>query len=156
MNNSHLAKLISKLGYAHESLVREGLIPCAELVHLYEDEDSLELELTPGVEIVFWADTKIFEMITFSYSRALNKDEPEFRSNLPTPLDKLKNQNDARILLGAPMFTKSKMDLMATELYGWDVYQLNPSLHPEAILDIQYNKKMNIENILISLMEKNV
>ncbi|RMV65764.1 hypothetical protein ALP06_200230 [Pseudomonas coronafaciens pv. atropurpurea] len=38
------------------------------------------------------------------------------------------------------MFTKSQMDLFPTELYGWDVYQLDSSLHPEAILDIQYNE----------------
>lgn len=156
MNNNYFANIISNMGSSHSTLIEKGLIPDTELVHLYEDEDTMELEIAPGVELVFYSETKRFEMITLSFKRAFNNVTPDFRAILPKPLDSVENLNDAHKELGAPMFTKSQLDLFPTELYGWDVYQLDPGLHPEALLDIQYNKEMEISNILISLMDKSV
>lgn len=156
MNNNYFANLISNMGSFHSALIDKGLIPDTELVHLYEDEDTLELEIAPGVELVFYAETKRFEMMTLSFKRAFNNVEISFKEILPKPLDRVENQTDVYKELGTPMFTKSELELFPTELYGWDVYQLDSSLHPEAILDIQYNKEMEISNIQISLMDKSV
>lgn len=156
MNNNDFANLISNLGSSHSTLIEKGLIPDKELVHLYEDEDTLELEIAPGVELVFYSETQRFEMITLSFKRAFNNVEYSFKAILPKPLDSVETQTEVHEQLGAPMFTKSQLDLFPTELYGWDVYQLDSTLHPEAILDIQYNKEMLISNIHISLMDKSV
>ncbi|KWS75360.1 bacteriocin immunity protein [Pseudomonas savastanoi pv. fraxini] len=156
MQNNNIISLIKNMGISHKALMQEGLITDIKLSHLYESEETLELEIAPGVELVFWEETLCLEMITFSFARALNKADPEFMGILPYPLGKIRNKKDVRLLLGAPMFTKSQMDLFPTELYGWDVYQLDSSLHPEAILDIQYNEDMLVSNILISLVDKNV
>ena len=156
MNNNYFANMISNMGSSHNTLIEKGLIPDTDLLHLYDDEDTMELEIAPGVELVFYSETKRFEMITLSFKRASNNVTSDFKAILPKPLDSLENQSDAHKELGVPMFTKSQLDLFPTELYGWDVYQLDPSLHPEALLDIQYNKEMEISNILISLMDKSV
>lgn len=156
MNNNDFANLISNMGSSHSVLIEKGLIPDTELVHLYEDEDTMELEIAPGVELVFYSETKRFEMITLSFKRAFNNVTADFKAILPKPLHSVENQNEVYKELGNPMFTKSQLDLFPTELYGWDVYQLDSRLHPEALLDIQYNKEMQISNILISLMDKNV
>ncbi|RMO79704.1 Bacteriocin immunity protein [Pseudomonas syringae pv. philadelphi] len=156
MQNNNIISLIKNMGMSHKALMQEGLITDTNLSHLYESEETLELEIAPGIELVFWEETLCLEMITFSFARALNKADPVFMGILPYPLDKIRNKRDARLLLGAPMFTKSQMDLFPTELYGWDVYQLDSSLHPEAILDIQYNEDMLVSNILISLVDKNI
>lgn len=154
MNNNYFANIISNMGSSHSVLVDNGIIPDTELVHLYNDEDTLELEIAPGVELVFWSETRRFEMITLVFNRPSNNVEPDFKKILPNPLNDVINRLDVHKELGAPMFTKSEMDLFPTELYGWDVYQLDAALHPEAILDIQYNKEMLISNIHISLMDK--
>lgn len=156
MNNSDFANLISNMGSCHSALIEKGLIPDTELVHLYEDEDTLELQIAPGVELVFYSETQRFEMITLSFKRRFNNVMSDFKAILPKPLDSVENQTEVHKELGPPMFTKSELDLFPTELYGWDVYQLDSGLHPEAILDIQYNKEMLISNILISLMDKSV
>lgn len=156
MNNNYFADIISNMGSFHSTLVEKGLIPDTDLVQLYEDEDTLELEIAPGVELVFYSETQRFEMITLSFKRSSNNVTADFKASLPKPLDRVENKSEVHKELGAPMFTKSQLDLFPTELYGWDVYQLDSSLHPEGILDIQYNKEMQISNIHISLMNKNV
>lgn len=156
MNNNDFAKLISKMGSPHHVLVAENLIPATELKHLYEDEDTLELEIAPGIELVFWAETSRLEMIHINYERANVEGKYDLTALLPAPLNKARNENDVHIALGQPMFSKTERDLLQTELYGWDIYQLDNSLHPEAVLDIQYNKFKNICNIQISLMDKNI
>ena len=156
MNNNYFANLISNMGSSHSALIEKGLIPETELVHLYEDGDTMELEIAPGVELVFYSETQRFEMITLSFKRSSNNVTADFKASLPKPLERIENQTEVHKELGAPMFTKSQLDLFPTELYGWDVYQLDSSLHPEGILDIQYNKEMQISNIHISLMNKNV
>lgn len=156
MNNNYFANIISNMGSSHSTLIEKGLIPATELVHLYKDEDTMELEIAPGVELVFYSETQRFEMITLSFKRAFNNVTSEFKAILPKPLDSIENQNEVHKELGIPMFTKSQLDLFPTELYGWDVYQLDSTLHPEALLDIQYNKEMSISNILISLMDKSI
>jgi hypothetical protein len=156
MNNKDLVNLIGKMGNTHKALLSEELIPDVELKHIYEDEDTLEIEIAPGVELVFCAENSCLEMITFCYEKASNPENPRFAGILPNPLDKLVTQNDVHIALGEPMFSKNQMELFATDLYGWDVYQLDKRLHTEALLDIQYNNKMLINNIHISLMDKNI
>lgn len=156
MNNNYFANLISNMGSSHSALIEKGLIPDTELVHLYEDDDTLELEIAPGVELVFYSETQRFEMITLSFTRISKNVTDDFKAFLPKPLNRVESQTEVHKELGAPMFTKSQLDLFPTELYGWDVYQLDSCLHPEAMLDIQYNKEMLISNILISLMDKSV
>jgi hypothetical protein len=156
MNNNDLVNLIRKMGTSHQELVSEKLIPNTELKQLYEDEDTLEIEIAPGVELAFWSESLCLEMITFNFERALNKENPEFMEMLPHPLNKLKSQSDVHLELGKPMISKTQLELSAINLYGWEIYQLDTNLHPEATLDIQYNKHMHIQNLIISLMDKNI
>lgn len=156
MNDKNLEHLISKLGSSHQVLIAENLIPDTKLVKMYEDEDTLELEMAPGIELVFWAESLRLEMIHINFQRASTEDESHLSSLLPSPLSTLKNESDVHNVLGKAMFSKSERELMQTELYGWDTYQIDPSLHPEAILDIQYDKNRTICNMQISLIDKNI
>ena len=156
MNDNDLIKIIKKLGNPHQELISEKLIPDTELEQLYEDEDTLEIEVAAGVELAFWSESLCLEMITLNFERALDKDNPDFMQNLPAPLNKLRSQSDVHLELGKPMISKTQLELSAINLYGWEIYQLDTELHPEATLDIQYNKHMRIQALVISLMDKNI
>jgi len=157
MDTKEIEKLLRNLGYPYAALVSNNIIKACEPKKLYEDEESLEIELCPDLELVFWAETMRLEMIIIKFKDCYRESTiKSTRKVLPTPLDKITNQHDTHILLGPPMFSKSQLELFGTELYGWDTYQLNTNLHPEALLDVQYDEKMNIANLVISLIDKNV
>jgi hypothetical protein len=154
MNNKDLITLISVMGCSHEEILRKKIIPEKKLTHLYEDQDTLELEIVPGFELVFYSETFCLEMISFDFGLSEKNDDPRFKDLLPVPLNQFEYQKEVHQTLGDPLFSKTPLELMATHIYAWDIYQLDPTLHPEAILDIQYDKVMKIKTIQISLMAK--
>lgn len=153
MDTKQIEKLLRNLGYTYDALVSNGIIEKLELQKLYDTEETLEISLAPGVELVFWSETRRLEMIEF---RLDPNGECAFRAALPAPLNIISNQTDTRALLGRPLYSLSQMELLATELYGWDTYQLDDKLHPEAFLEVQYDSGMNVSCIMISLMDKNI
>lgn len=157
MDTKEIEKLLRNLGYPYAALVSNNIIKPSEPKQLYEDDESLEIELNPDLELIFWAETMRLEMIIIkpTGSSRAGKDY-HTQKILPAPLNTITNQQDTHDLLGDPMYSKSQLELYGTELYGWDTYQLNTRLHPEALLDIQYNEEKNITNIIISLIDKNV
>jgi hypothetical protein len=150
MDNKIIENLIRRLGSSYKVLVAENLIGQDEPKSHYIDSDTKEIFIDPNIELVFWAENLRFEMIVVKAGKLNN-----IKEELPTALNILKNTTDVRRDLGEPMFTKSELELYGTEFYGWDTYQLPISLHPEALLDIQYDKNKKISNIIISLMDKN-
>lgn len=151
MNNNEFVNLIKHMGHSYEDLVSKKILYGTSLENLYQSDETLEVQLSPDIELVFWTETKRFEMIILKYEKSSSH-----RAILPTPLNNVMNQSDAQFELGEPLYSKTQIELYQTDIYGWDTYQLDSNLHPEAILDIQYNKDMQISSILISLMDKNL
>lgn len=151
MKNNDFVNLIKHMGHSYEDLVSNKILHGTSLENLYESDETLEVQLSPSIELVFWAETKRFEMIILKYDKSSSQ-----RAILPSPLNNIINQSDVQFELGEPLYSKTQIELYQTDIYGWDTYQLDSNLHPEAILDIQYNKDMQIGSILISLMDKNL
>ena len=151
MNNKDFVNLIKHMGHSYEDLVLRKILYDTTLGKLYESDDTLEVKLSPNIELVFWTETKRFEMIILRYEKSASH-----RAILPSPLNNMINQSDAQFELGEPLYSKTQIELFQTDIYGWDTYQLDSDIHPEAILDIQYDKEMQISTILISLMDKNI
>lgn len=154
MDNKQIEKLLRNMGYTYNSLISNEIIENKELQKLYDTDETLEIQLTQGVELVFWAETMQLEMIEFRFDEDLDKNV--FRAALPYPLNIITDQASTHAELGTPLYSLSQFELLSTNLYGLDTYQLDENLHPEALLEIQYGKNMNISCIMISLMDKNV
>lgn len=150
-----MENLIRSLGQTYQELTYKKLIDGPFPRKLYESDESLEINLTSDIELVFCEDDLAFEMIVIDMESYSNN--PLASANkLPTPLDSIHDKNDVRAKLGEPISSKTSLELHGTDFYGWDSYQLENKLHPEAILDIQYNSQMKIRNLIISLMNKRV
>ncbi|WP_248916019.1 DUF6392 family protein [Pseudomonas moorei] len=151
-----MQRLIQSLGCSYPALIANEVIDDLPLMSLYEDSDTLEIEPTPGVELIFWPDTKSFEEMHIT---RCNDDDPAktlFTGQLPLPFGSLMYQNQVHSLLGEPIFSKSVMELLGTKLYEWDTYQLGTHFHPAATVAFQYGKDMKINAIVFSLMDKHV
>jgi hypothetical protein len=154
MDKKEIEKLIRNLGYHYPAMVTNQIISGSQPVHHYDDEDTAEIQLDNGIELVFWSETMRFESIV------LTMQSTQARSSglsdiLPEPLNFVRSREDVLKQLGAPVFSKSALELISLEMFAWDLYQLKDSLHPEATLEVQYDKTMTILRIIISLMDKN-
>jgi hypothetical protein len=155
MNLKNIEKLIRNLGYPYEALVSNEIIENLPLVQAYEDDETLELTLLPGLELIFWADTQVLEMIYINLDK-MNNGERAYQGALPAYLEGLSTRKDVHAKLGKPMFSKSLLELQGTGYEGWDTYQLDNKMHPAALLEFQYIEDMEISKLVISLMDKNV
>lgn len=153
MENNNLESIIRNLGSTYDELKAKKIINTEKPTELYIDSDTLEIELSENVELVFSPEKLRLEMI---YIRLRKEESGRSALDLPDYLSLLKNKAAVQHELGRPIYSKNTLELHATELYGWDTYQLKGSLHPEALLDIQYNKSMEVVYLIISVMDKNI
>lgn len=155
MNLKNVEKLIRNLGYPYEALISNEIIDDLPLLQADEEDETLELTLAPGLELIFWADTEVLEMIYINLDK-MNNGQRAYQGALPAPLDNLYTCKDVHVALGKPMFSKSRIELQGTGYEGWDTYQLDTKMHPAAFLEFQYIENLELSKIVISLMDKNV
>jgi hypothetical protein len=154
MDQKEIEKLIRNLGYHYSAMVTNQIIGESQPVHHYDDEDTAEILLDNGIELVFWSETMRFESILLSMQSTRARSS-RLKDVLPNPLNLVHSREDALKHLGTPILSKSPLELIALEMFAWDLYQLKDNLHPEATLEIQYDKAMAVHTIIISLMDKN-
>jgi hypothetical protein len=150
MDRKELEKVIRNLGYHYEAMISNSIIDKVPAEHIYTDEDTIEVVLENGIELVYWKETMRFEMIVIT-GKSLSKD---LISLLPEPLCHIGNRTTTLASLGQPIIEKTPLELVNSDLYAWDFYQLRESLHPEASLEIQYGEQMEVSTIMISLLDK--
>lgn len=153
MNSVNMERLIKNLGCSYDALIANHVIENLPLQSLYEDGDSLEVEPVPGIELIFWPETKRFEVI---YIILIDSVLPVFTGDLPYPFKTATNQEEVHKTFGEPVFSKTDLELLGTGLNGWDTYQLDPNWHPAALLEFQYVKGMRLAKLMFSLIDRNV
>lgn len=152
----NIKRLIQNLSSSYDALIANEVIHSLPLQELYEDSDTLEIEPVPGIELIFWKETQSFEAIYITLGSAQNPGQPVFAGDLPHPFGEVKEQSQVHNVFGAPMFSKSVMELRGTGLHGWDTYQLDANWHRAATVDFQYVKNMKISTILFSLIDRHI
>lgn len=154
MNSANMERLIKNLGCSYDHLIENQVISNHPLQSLYDD-DTLEIELVPGIELVFCPETLRFEVIYITLKTS-EQDANSYGGILPPPFGGLVTQEQVRKALGEPIFSKRTIELQGTGLSGWDTYQLKPEWHHAALVEFQYVKQMVISRILFSLIDRNV
>lgn len=151
-----MERLIKNLGCSYDALIANQVIDDLPLQDLYQDGESLEIEPVQGIELIFWPETQRFEAIYIFLTQESDNTPNAFSGELPPPFNSMNNQTEVHKLMGNPIFSKSAMELLGTELSGWDTYQLGSNWHPAAIVEFQYTHNMQISRICFSLIDKNV
>jgi hypothetical protein len=153
MDTKQIEKIIRNLGYTYQALIDNKIIEATEPRPLYLDSDTLEIELEGGFELVFSKGFLRFEMIHLSCGANKVTGTSSF-SNMPYPLNRIICKSETRKILGEPIYSASDLELLETDLYGWDTYQLSPNLHPAALLEVQYDSQLDTIYLAISLMDR--
>ncbi|MEB8059297.1 DUF6392 family protein [Pseudomonas fulva] len=148
-----MERLIKNLGCSYDHLIGNNVISNHPLQSLYDDE-TLEIELVPGIELVFCPETLRFELLYITLKT--EQDANGYEGDLPSPFNGLVTQEEVHQALGKPIFSKKTIELQGTGLSGWDTYQLPSEWHHAAIVEFQYVKKMILSKILFSLIDRNI
>lgn len=154
MNSENMERLIKNLGCSYDHLITNKVIENHPLQSLYDDE-TLEIELVPGIELVFSPENLRFEVLYITL-KTDEQDANSYSGSFPKPFDRLTTQEQVREALGAPIYSRKPIELQGTGLSGWDTYQLPPVLHHAALVEFQYIKKMIISRILFSLINRDI
>lgn len=157
MNANQITKLINSLGMAHDRLVKEGTIPDEPLSFLFEGEETLGLDLEPGLELVFGSDSLRLEEITFYFTDgSITHAAPMYLiDKLPIPYDKALNQELVHRAFGQPVSSSEPFTVKGTlyRIGASDRYQVEPSLHPNSWVEFHYTRELEVERIGFSIME---
>ncbi|MBD8792696.1 hypothetical protein IFR09_22775 [Pseudomonas syringae] len=151
MDTAEFKALIENLGLTFQDLIEKKILSCPPPTSLYDDTNTLEVDLMQGMELVFNKESSRLEMIHFSVDQKKTNSFSYFE-RLPEPLNKLTNQAVSKELLGRPIHSATKEELFGTDIYSWDTFQLKQEIHPEAFLDIQYDELKNTKYLSVSLM----
>lgn len=154
MDSAKLERLINNLGSSHENLVAGGVLSNEPLEDLYGSDSTLEVDLEPGVELSFWADTKRLEAMQIT----LKDDDglPVYKGSLPPPYAGATTKFNVRSIFGNPLRSVGPEDLPESiAIKGWDSFQLPSSLHPAALVDFQYNADQQVAQIVFALIDRN-
>lgn len=158
MNANQLTKLISSLGMAHDCLVENGTLPDKPLELLFEGEDTLGLDLEPGLELIFGSETTWLEEITiYITDGSITQPMPLFSfKDLPAPYDLASDQVQVQRIFGPP-FSSSEPYTVKGTLYrigASDRYQVDAKLHANSWVDFHYSRTLETERIQFSIMER--
>lgn len=156
MNSQQMERLIKNLGCSYDALIANGVIDDLPLQDLYEDGESLEVEPAPGIELIFWPETLRFEGIYVTLKTDQSHEGRAFYGDLPGNFGSVFNQAQVHERFGEPIISKGILELQGTGLGGWDTYQLEPNLHPAALVDFQYSTNLNVSRIFVSLIDRNI
>ncbi|MGM7284698.1 DUF6392 family protein [Pseudomonas guariconensis] len=149
-----MERLIKNLGCSYDHLIENNVIPNHPLQNLYDD-DSLEIELVPGIELVFCPETLRFEVLYITLKTS-EQEANSYDGELPKPFDGLVTQEHVHHALGEPIFSKKTIELQGTGLSGWDTYQLPPEWHHAGLVEFQYIKQMILSRLLFSLIDRSI
>ncbi|WP_338919018.1 DUF6392 family protein [Pseudomonas silesiensis] len=155
MDAGKVVELIEAVGHSYESLLASGKIPSHSLDELYPGCDRLDLEVENGIELTFWAETKVLE----SFFITLMKTMPstvKYEGELPRPYTSAMNQSDVHRIFGDPMESRGpiKMPEPMGQTGGWESYPLDPTIHPGKKVVFQYTAAMEVKTLVFTLIDK--
>lgn len=151
MDATTIALWIKSLGRPYESLVSEGVIPNMPLQELYKGRDWLDIEPEDGVELSFSADSKRLETLYITLVKAV-EGQSVYRGKVPLPLALSMSQADVKASFGVPLESKGPTKLpLNRKTGGWDAYELEPSVYPNAKLIFKYAENYQVNTLVFTL-----
>jgi|CXWL01.2.fsa_nt_gi hypothetical protein len=151
MDASTIALWIKSLGRPYEALVSEGIIPNLPLQELYCGREWLDIEPEDGVELSFAAVSKNLEALYIVLIQVV-EGQSIYRGALPPPLTLAMSQADVKASFGLPYEHKGPTKLpLNRSTGGWDAYQLESSVHPNAKLIFKYTQSAQVNTLVFTL-----
>ncbi|WP_313738471.1 DUF6392 family protein [Pseudomonas sp.] len=152
LNFSQLEIYLKCLGRSHADLVAEQIVTAEKLIEVYPDPLTLYLEPEPGLYLVFWAETKIFETLIICRAKTF-PDAVVYSAELPEPYGGFVNREVVLATLGQPYESKGpyKMPLPSGEAGGWDSFEIFGGGHDSLGFTANYDCQLNVVQLAFSL-----
>ena len=152
MNASQLEIYLKNIGRSHADLVSEQIVTAEKLIEVYPDPLTLYLEPEPGLYLVFWAETKVFESLLICRAKSF-PDAVIYQEELPSPYGDLVNRQVVLAALGQPYESKGpyKMPFPSGEVGGWDSFEILGGGYDNLGFTTDYDRQLNVVQLAFSL-----
>lgn len=154
MNAVKISHLVAGLGCTYSQLLADSVISNAQLKPAIDDSDNEYLIQRPetGVELWFWAETRVLEKIVFSLIGIFD-DASTYRGELPSPLTHDMNRLGIRDFFGEPFESKKPIKILRSRGFGGgDVYHLRDLAHSNTRIGFQYRTDDKVCTVGYSLI----
>jgi hypothetical protein len=137
-----IKRLIGNLGRLHPQLVAEKILPKKRLQKLHGGEECIDIELTAGIELWFSQDKLRFGKVD------------GYKGQLPSPYEQTLTQDQVRSQFGQPLSSSGPVDIPGFDasVGAFDMYQVDSTLHPTAMVDFQYDDQCRVAAMVFSVL----
>jgi len=145
---------IKNLGRGYAELVANGIVPDQPLVKPFEESNWPAMHPAPGLELVFWDETKCMEQVMIILVTTVG--QSVYTGELPAPFTLSMDRKAVRSVLGQPRESKGPGNLPGGlgMRGGWDSYPLPDDIHPNAKVTFSYLENFVVNNVSFSLIDK--
>lgn len=152
MKESKIEKLLGFLGKPYKDLVAEKIVTDTGLKEIYSGSDRLYILPEEGLELDFWADSKVFIELFIT----LKKTTPattSYKGELPEIFFPGMDQEMVIDLFGEPASSRGPVRLPHPigQTGGWASYIYDDELFPGVELQFQYTADMQVKTVVFSL-----
>lgn len=145
MNPESIKELVGALGQSYSELIERKLIPSDPLVKQYEESDWLTLDVDVGIDLEFWAESKVAEKIHIVLIKTM-ENISSYQGELPPPFSRNMDRAGVRSVLGTPEETREPFKMPVIGLVGgWDFYAYPE--RPEIRVFFSYTAEMKVDTL---------
>ncbi|WP_372242117.1 DUF6392 family protein [Pseudomonas sp. Fl4BN1] len=133
------------MGSNYSKLLENNTIPSTPLEKQYEDSDWLTLDIDVGIDLEFWAESRVFGKLHIVIKQTM-ENIPAYQGELPSPFYREMDKPHVRSLLGAPRETREPFKMPVIGLVGgWGSY-VHPE-RPEIRVFLSYTADMKVDTL---------
>ena len=126
MNAAKIEALVNCLGQTYEVMFSRSVVSNQPLSELYKGRERLALKVTDGIELSFFADSKVLERVLITLEPSM-PGVAVYNGELPKPFAKSMTQAGVRATFGNPVESRGPIKLPKPlgQTGGWDAYLLD-------------------------------
>lgn len=154
MSAAKIETLVSCLGQTYEAMLSRGVVSNQPLSELYKGRERLALKVADGVELSFFANSKVLERVLITLEASM-PGVAVYDGELPKPFAKSMTQAGVRTTFGSPVESRGpiKMPKPLGQTGGWDTYPLDTNNVGGARVIFSYSSALLVQTLAFVLQQ---
>ncbi|WP_095067343.1 DUF6392 family protein [Pseudomonas sp. Irchel 3A18] len=154
MSAAKIQTLVNCLGQTYENMLSRDIASNKPLSELYKGRERLALKVTDGIELSFFADSKVLERVLITLEASM-PGVTVYNGELPSPFAKSMTQADVRTTFGDPVESRGpiKMPKPLGQTGGWDAYPLDTNSGPGTRVVFSYSPSLLVQTLAFVLQQ---
>lgn len=152
MSATNIETLVSCLGQTYGTMLSRGVVSNQPLSELYKGRERLALKVTDGIELSFFADSKVLERVLITLEASM-PGVAVYNGELPKPFAKSMTQAGVRATFGNPVESRGpiKMPKPLGQTGGWDAYPLDTNRATGVRVIFSYSASLLVQTLAFIL-----